>query len=176
MACPLHTHLRSSIVKRSIKLRTFWILDDMDKDVNFNTSFTGRAIHTLMTHGLITRTYMRPTFSKNSTLPTLLWLDELKYKKVQCILSINPYPPLFTHRNNKPKDLSATFISISSVNMSHSSSPIYIPLHSASPELAYPNAGNTPFPPASPTPFAGNIPIPPMNMCISTPDSIPTYV
>ena len=36
--------------------------------------------------------------------------------------------------------------------------------------------GNTPFPPASPTPFAGDVPIPPMNTHTSTPNSIPTYV
>ena len=60
--------------------------------------------------------------------------------------------------------------------MSRSSSPIYIPSRSASPELTYPNTGNTPFPPASPTPFTGNIPIPLINTCTSTPDSIPTYV
>ena len=47
---------------------------------------------------------------------------------------------------------------------------------SASPELTYPNAGNTPFLPASLTPFANNVPIPPMNTCTSTPDSIPNYV
>ena len=60
--------------------------------------------------------------------------------------------------------------------MSRPSSLIYIPLCSASPELTYPDAGNTLFPPASPTPFANNIPILPMNTHTSTPDSIPTYV
>ena len=60
--------------------------------------------------------------------------------------------------------------------MSHSFSLIYIPSRSASPELTYPDAGNTPFPPASPTPFANNVPIPLMNTCTSTPNSIPTYV
>ena len=60
--------------------------------------------------------------------------------------------------------------------MSRSSSPIFVFSHSASPELTYPNAGNTPFPSASPTPFAGNVPIPPMNTHTSTPDSIPTYI
>ena len=55
-------------------------------------------------------------------------------------------------------------------------SPIYISSRSVSPELAYPNVGNTPFPPASPTPFANNIPIPPMNTRTSTPDLIPNYV
>ena len=60
--------------------------------------------------------------------------------------------------------------------MSRTSSPIYIASCSASPELAYPDAGNTPFPPVSPTPFANNIPIPPMNMRTSTPDSTPGYI
>ena len=60
--------------------------------------------------------------------------------------------------------------------MSRSSSPIYVASRSVSPELAYPDAGNTPFPPVSPTPFVGNVPIPLMNTRTSTPDSIPTYV
>ena len=60
--------------------------------------------------------------------------------------------------------------------MSRSSFPIYISSRSTSPELAYPNAGNTLFPPASPTPFANNIPILLMNTHTSTPDSIPNYV
>ena len=60
--------------------------------------------------------------------------------------------------------------------MSRSSSPIFVSSCSASPDLAYPSAGNTPFPPASPTPFAGNTPIPPMNTHTSTPNSVPNYV
>ena len=60
--------------------------------------------------------------------------------------------------------------------MSRSSSLIYVPLRSTSPELAYLNAGNTPFPPASPTPFTNNILIPPMNTHTSTPNSIPAYI
>ena len=60
--------------------------------------------------------------------------------------------------------------------MSRASSPIYIASRSASPELAYPDAGNTPFPPVSPSPFANNVPIPPMNTHTSTPDSTPGYV
>ena len=68
-------------MKRSTKSRTFWMLDDMDEDINSNISSTRRATHTPMTYGLITRTYMRLTFLKNSILPTPLQLDELKYKK-----------------------------------------------------------------------------------------------
>ena len=60
--------------------------------------------------------------------------------------------------------------------MSRSSSPIYVSSCSASPELAYPNTGNTPFPPVSPTPFANNIPIPPMNTRMSTPSPTPQFV
>ena len=111
MACRLHAHLQSLIVKRSMRLRTFWMLDVMDEVVNFNTSCTGKATLTLMTHGSITRTYTHPTFSKNSTLPTPLRLDKLKYKRP----SIFPnQPPSFSSicRNNS-KDLSAAFISIS---------------------------------------------------------------
>ena len=57
--------------------------DNIDEDVNFNTSYTGKATHTPTTHGSITKTYTHWIFSKNSTLPTLLQLDEQKYKKVQ---------------------------------------------------------------------------------------------
>ena len=60
--------------------------------------------------------------------------------------------------------------------MSRSSSPIYIPSHSTSPKLTYPNTGNTLFPLASPTPFANDVPILPMNTHTSTPNSIPNYV
>ena len=64
------------------------------------------------------------------------------------ISPINSHPPLPTRRNNHLKDLFAAFISISSqTNMSSSSSPIYVSSHSVSPELGYPDAGNTPFPP-----------------------------
>ena len=59
--------------------------------------------------------------------------------------------------------------------MSHSYSPIYVPSRSSSPELIYPSAGHTPFPPSSPTPFAGNAPIPPMDLHIPTPTT-PQYV
>ena len=81
MAHLSYNHPQSSIAKKSMKLRTFWMLDNTDKDINFNTSSTGRAIHTPTTHGLITRTYMHLTFSRNSILLTPLWLDELKYKR-----------------------------------------------------------------------------------------------
>ena len=117
---------------------------------------------------------MHPTFSKNFTLLTPLWLDELKYKKVQHIPSINPHSPLLLIATTIRKT-SLLLLSLQ-IDMSRSSSPIHIPSRSTSPELAYPNTGNTPFPSASPTSFAGNIPIPPMNTCTSTPDSIPTYV
>ena len=90
--------------------------------------------------------------------------------------SNHPHPPLplvaTTTRKISPLPLSLS----PAINMSYSSSPIFVPSHSASLELVYPSAGNTPFPPASPTPFANNVPIPPMNTCTSTPDSIPTYV
>ena len=94
MAHCSHIHLRSLIVKKSMKSRTFWMLDSMDKDVNFNISSIGRAIHTLMTHGLITRTCMHLTFSKNSTLPTLLQLDEPKYKRSNDFTNQIPIPLL----------------------------------------------------------------------------------
>ena len=94
MAHLLHAHLRSLIAKKNTKSRTFWMPDNMDKVVNSNTSYTGRVIHTLTTHGLITRTYMRLTFSKNFILPTPLWLDKLKYKKVPVFSPIDPHPPL----------------------------------------------------------------------------------
>ena len=60
--------------------------------------------------------------------------------------------------------------------MSRPSSPIYIPSCSTSPELAYLNVGNTPFPPASPTPFANNVPIPLMNTYMSTPSPTPQFI
>ena len=59
--------------------------------------------------------------------------------------------------------------------MSHFSSPIYIPSCSSSPELAYPDAGNTPFLSGSPTPFANDVPIPPMNSHVPTPTT-PQYI
>ena len=112
MACLLHAPLRSSIVKKSTKSRTFWMPDVMDEVVNSNTSCTGRATLTLMTHGSITKTCMHPTFSKNSILPTPLRLDELKYKDP--VHSPNQsLSSSLTHRNNYSKDLSAAFISIS---------------------------------------------------------------
>ena len=148
----------------------------MDKDVNSNTSCTGKATLTLTTHGLTIRTYTHLTFSKSSILPTLPWLDKLKYKRPKASRQSIPIP-LYTYHNSNSKDLSAAFISISSqTDMSRSSSPIYIPSHSASPKLTYPDTGNTPFPPVSPTPFMGNTPIPLMNTHTSTPNSIPTYV
>ena len=59
--------------------------------------------------------------------------------------------------------------------MSRSSSPIYISSLSASPELTYPDAGNTPFPPSSLTPFSNNVPIPPMSSRVPTPTT-PQYI
>ena len=93
MARHLHALLQSSIVKRNTRSRTFWMQDDTDEDVNFNTSYIGKGIHTLMTRGLIIKTYTPPTFSKNSILPTPLQLDELKYKD-PVHSPINPHPPL----------------------------------------------------------------------------------
>ena len=55
--------------------------DIMVGDESFNTSYTGRVIHTLMTPGLITRTYMPQTHCQTSTFLTLLWLDDPQYKE-----------------------------------------------------------------------------------------------
>ena len=82
MACHLHDHLQSLIVKKSTKSRTFWMLDAIDADINFNILSIGRVTHILTTHGLITKTYIHLTFSKNFTLPTLLQLDKQKYKRL----------------------------------------------------------------------------------------------
>jgi len=59
---------------------------DTAEDENFNTSCTGKVIHTLMTPGLITRTYMPLTHWQIFTLQTLLWLDDLQYKETTEIL------------------------------------------------------------------------------------------
>ena len=85
------------------------------------------------------------------------------------------HPPLPLNKTTTQK-ISLLLLSLQQIDMSRSSSPIYIPSCSASPELAYPNIGNTPFPPVSPTPFTGNVPIPPMNTHTSTPDSTLNYV
>jgi len=53
----------------------------MAEDKNFNTSCIGRVIHTLMTPGLITKTYMPQTHWQTSILQTLLQLDDLQYKE-----------------------------------------------------------------------------------------------
>jgi len=54
---------------------------DMAEDENFNTSYIGRVIHTLMTPGLITRTYTLLTHWQTSCLQIPLWLDDLQYKE-----------------------------------------------------------------------------------------------
>ena len=53
----------------------------MAEDENFNTSCIGRAIHTLMIPGLITRTYMLLTYWQTSCLQIPLRLDDLQYKE-----------------------------------------------------------------------------------------------
>ena len=150
--------------------------DTMDEVVNFNISYTGRAIHTLTTRGLTTKTYTHPTFSRNSILPTLLRLDKLKYKKPRVFHQLIPILLFHSSQQQLKRSLHCFYPYLLTTNMSHSTSPIYISSCSASPELAYPNAGNTLFPPSSPTPFANNVLIPPMNTHTSTPDSIPNYV
>jgi len=45
MAHLLHDHLRSSIVKKSTKSRTFWMHNNMAEDKNFNTLCIGRVTH-----------------------------------------------------------------------------------------------------------------------------------
>ena len=112
MARHLHALLQSSIVKRNTRSRTFWMQDNTDEDVNFNTSYIGKGIHTPMTRGLIIKTYTPPTFSKNSILLTLLRLDKLKYKRPNDFTNQSPSSSS-TCRNNNSKDPSAAFISIS---------------------------------------------------------------
>jgi len=81
MACLLHDHLRSSIVKKNTKSRTFWMHSIMAEVENFNTLCIGRVIHTLTTPGLITRTYMLLMHWQTSCLQILLRLDDLQYKE-----------------------------------------------------------------------------------------------
>ena len=53
----------------------------MVEDENSNTSYTGRAIHTPMTPGLITRTYTPRKHCQIFTFLTPLRLDDQQYKK-----------------------------------------------------------------------------------------------
>jgi len=54
---------------------------DMAEDENFNTLCIGRVIHTLTTHGLITRTYTLLTHWQTLCLQIPLRLDDLQYKE-----------------------------------------------------------------------------------------------
>jgi len=51
------------------------------EDKNFNTLCIGKAIHTLTTPGLITRTYMPQTHWQTFILQTPLQLDDPQYKE-----------------------------------------------------------------------------------------------
>ena len=51
------------------------------EDESSNTSYTGRAIHTPTTLGLITRTYMPPKHCQTFTFLTPLRLDDQQYKE-----------------------------------------------------------------------------------------------
>jgi len=92
MARPLHDCLRSSIVKKNMKLRIFWMHGNMAEDKNFNTSCIGRVIHTLTIPGLITRTYIPQIHWQTSTLQTLLQLDNLQYKETTKVLQMSLIP------------------------------------------------------------------------------------
>ena len=81
MACLSHDLHRSSIVKKNTKLKTFLVQDDMAEDKGSNTSCIGRAIHTLTTPGLITRTYTPRMHCQTFTFQTPLWLDNQQYKE-----------------------------------------------------------------------------------------------
>ena len=56
------------------------------EDENFNTSCTGRAIHTPTIPGLITKTYTPQMHWQTSISQTLLRLDDLQYKETTKIL------------------------------------------------------------------------------------------
>jgi len=88
--------LRSSIAKKNMRSKQFWTPGTRGEDVNCNTSCTGRAIHTQMTHGLRIKTSMPPNSLQNSCIPTPLWLDNQRYKKTPLSLSkslSSPCPP-----------------------------------------------------------------------------------
>ena len=53
----------------------------MAEDTSSNTLCIGRVIHTLMTPGLITRTYMPQMHSQIFIFQTPLQLDNLQYKE-----------------------------------------------------------------------------------------------
>jgi len=85
----------------------------MAEDKNFNTLCTGKAIHTLMIHGLITKTYMLPTHWQTSCWQTPLRLDDLQYKETIKILQtiLIPTSLWLSNTSQKPLQFTAPFAS-----------------------------------------------------------------
>ena len=86
------------------------MLDNMDKDINFNISSIGRATHTLTTHGSITKTYTHLTSLKNSILPTLPWLDKQKYKRPSALANQSSFSPTFQLYDNLKRSLCCFYL------------------------------------------------------------------
>jgi len=141
----------------------------MAEDTSSNTLCIGRVIHTLMTPGLITRTYMPPTCCQTSTFQTPLQLDDLQYKETIEIPQTNSHPlstlasytyyycpslrRLLQIFDNNPTSQwfqlqtqhlcpFEQLLALSLLAMSRSSSPIFIPSRLSSPTNS---AGNTPY-------------------------------
>jgi len=148
----------------------------MAEDTSSNTLYTGRNIHTLITLGLITKTYMPPMHFQTSIFQTLLRLDNLQYKEAIEILQTNFHPHFtlasytyYYHPSLQQilqifdNDLITQFfapqisqtdplkhiLALLSLAMSCSSSPISIPSHSLSLDNS---TGNTPYIITSPPP------------------------
>ena len=93
MARLSHTLLQSSIMKKNTKSKQSSMPDAKGEDVSYSTSCTGRATHTLMTHGSHQKTSMPPNSSQNSCIPTLPWLDDRKYKRPIALSTRHPHLP-----------------------------------------------------------------------------------
>jgi len=107
MARPSHAPLRSSIAKKNTRSKQSSMPDAKGEDISCSTSCTGKATHTLMTHGLHIKTSTPLNSLWSSCIPTLLQLDDQQYK-THHLCSQNPHLPFIP--SEPSEELSTAFI------------------------------------------------------------------